>query len=74
MFKSKTIEYVKSYNKQYYEKNKEKQLARGSEKLYCNVCNSWHVRAKKAIHNRSNKHMKNIINIGTINGFMKYEI
>ena len=67
MFKSKTAEYVKSYNKQYYEKNKEKQLARGSEKVYCSVCKSWHVRAKKAIHTRSAKHMKNIINYGTIN-------
>ena len=67
MFKSKTIEYVKNCDKQYYEKNKEKQLARGSEKLYCSVCNSWHVRAKKAVHARSAKHMKNVINNGTIN-------
>src|ERR1700691_4268542 len=56
---SKTSEYVKQYNKEYYAINKSKHLAYVNEKLHCDECACNYSRSKKCAHNRSFKHITN---------------
>lgn len=53
---SKLKDYVKNYNKAYYEKNKEKQTANMRATCKCRVCNCNVVFYKKKLHSRSKKH------------------
>jgi hypothetical protein len=52
-------EFMLDYNKRYYADNRVKHLAYMSTKLDCVECNSQFVRAKRAKHFRSNKHLQN---------------
>ena len=58
--KSKTKEYVKNYNGDYYKANRAKQLAYMAEKIDCVECNIQISRGKKAMHSRSKKHLQNV--------------
>jgi len=57
--KSKEKEYVKNYNKEYYEKTREARLNDVKQIVTCNVCNCNITKGKMTLHKKSNKHKYN---------------
>jgi hypothetical protein len=57
--KSKEKEYVKNYNKEYYEKTREARLNDMKQIVTCDVCNCNITKGKMTLHKKSNKHKYN---------------
>jgi hypothetical protein len=57
-FNSKKRDYVKNYNKKYYEQNREKQLQNMKTTCRCTLCNCVIRFYKKQQHQRSKKHLQ----------------
>lgn len=53
---SKTKDYVKKYNKTYYEKNRLKRLQDMKQKVRCEVCDCELTVGKLTLHKKSKKH------------------
>jgi hypothetical protein len=56
--KSKEPEYVKNYNKSYYEKNKDKLLTFANQKKLCECCQKEYQQANFSRHIKSTIHKK----------------
>lgn len=48
------------YNQEYYKKNKDKLKKYYTEKIRCEICNSFIRRGNESSHKRTNKHTKNL--------------
>ena len=58
--KSKSKSYVKKYNEEYYQQNKEKNLQHMAEKVECEICGCTIARSSISEHKRTKKHIKNL--------------
>ncbi len=60
-FDSKSPEYVKKYNEEYYQKTKAKRLAAEKEKVHCDVCNCDVSKGRLQKHKKTQRHIANIV-------------
>jgi hypothetical protein len=58
--KSKTPEYVKKYNTEYYQKTRTKRLEAIKEKIYCDICCCDVSKGRLQRHNKTKKHISKI--------------
>jgi len=56
-FTSKSPEYMKKYNKEYYQKTKTKRLSAIKEKDHCDICNCDVTKGRLQKHKKIQKHM-----------------
>lgn len=57
--RSQTKEYIDEYNKQYYQKNRDKLIEYSKVPITCNVCNKVYQKSNWSKHINSEKHIRN---------------
>ena len=56
----KTKEYIKEYNKLYYQKNRANLLEYANKKIFCSVCGVYISKSHFARHCKTKKHIRNM--------------
>ena len=59
IMKSKEKEYIKNYNKDYYQKTREARLEDNQQIVFCDFCNCNITKGKMNLHKKTNKHKYN---------------
>ena len=68
---SKEVEYVKKYNKDYYNKHKIERSQQGKTKIQCTDCNSAIRKENLRKHTSTNKHKNKVISNQNINNALQ---